>query len=78
MNYKNNPDVVFIEKDTSSLGNSLKPYLSLYGDLILNQENFDNAVQRAINQDEIGYVVNILDCVIYDDFEIELPALYPN
>ncbi|NMH89019.1 hypothetical protein [Flavivirga algicola] len=77
-NHKDNPDIVFIEIDTGGSEEGIIPYLNLYGNLILNQENLDNVIQKAIGKDEFGYIIDILDCVIWNDFEIEIPSLYPN
>ncbi len=81
VSHKDNPDIIFIEIDTGgseSADEGIVPYLNLYGNSILNHENLDNTIQTAIDKDEYGYILDILDDIIWDDFEIKLLSLYPN
>jgi len=80
------PEIIFMEIDTSvsdiedeSSGSmNIIPYLNIYGNAILNQHNLDDSILTAIKNDEFGYIADILDNIIWNDFEIKLVSLYPD
>lgn len=80
------PEIIFMEIDTSvsdiedegSGSMNIIPYLNIYGNAILNQHNIDDSILTAIENDEFGYIADILDNIIWNDFEIKLVSLYPD
>ncbi len=80
------PEIIFMEIDTSvsdiedegSGSMNIIPYLNIYGNAILNQHNLDDSILTAIKNDEFGYIADILDNIIWNDFEIKLVSLYPD
>lgn len=79
--HEDSPEIVFVELDTggSTLpGEGIIPYLNLTGANVLENERLDAAIQTAIEEDEFGYILDVLDNIDWDEFEIRLPALYPN
>lgn len=75
------PEIILVELDTG--GSTLPeegiiPYLNLTGSNVLEGENLDEAIQTAIEEDEFGYILDVLDNIDWDEFEIRLPALYPD
>lgn len=80
------PEIIFMEIDTSvsdiedegSGSMDIIPYLNIYGNAILNQHNIDDSILTAIKNDEFGYIADILDNIIWNDFEIKLVSLYPD
>ena len=80
------PEIIFMEIDTSvsdiedegSGSMNIIPYLNIYGNAILNQHNIDDSILTAIKNDEFGYIADILDNIIWNDFEIKLVSLYPD
>lgn len=86
VSHEEKPEIIFMEIDTSvsdvedeSSGlMNIVPYLNIYGNAILNQHNLDDTILTAIENDEFGYITDILDNIIWNDFEINLVELYPN
>src|SRR5690554_1774899 len=75
------PEIVLVALDTGGSNlpdEGIIPYLNIYGSNVLEDDNLDEAIQTAIEQDEFGYMEDVLDSIAWDDFEIRLPALYPD
>lgn len=86
VSHEEKPEIIFMEIDTSvsdveveSSGlMNIVPCLNIYGNAILNQHNLDDTILTAIENDEFGYIADILDNIIWNDFEIKLVSLYPD
>lgn len=86
ISHEEKPEIIFMEIDTSvsdiedegSGSMDIIPYLNIYGNAILNQHNIDDSILTAIENDEFGYIADILDNIIWNDFEIKLVSLYPD
>lgn len=79
--HKENPDVIFIEIDTSVsdiIDEGIVPFLNIYGFTLIAGENFDEAINKTIKEDEYGYIADILNNVVSCDYEIKLRSLYPH
>ncbi|SNR13867.1 hypothetical protein [Tenacibaculum jejuense] len=72
--HKDNLDVIFAVTDTSvsdKQEEGIVPYLNIYGCSIMNDHNFDLAYKKAIQHDDLGYLVEILRYRFRSDFHIK-------
>lgn len=80
VSHEEKPEIIFMVIDTSvsdAEDEDMVPYLNIYGNAILSEENFDNAIEIAIGDEDFGYIEDILDPITASDFEIEIVSLYP-
>ena len=75
--HEERPDIIMIEIDAGGAEEGIVPFLNIYGSLVLDDESLDEAIQTAHEQDEFGYIIDVLDPIVEDDFEIKLAPLYP-
>ena len=79
VSHEDNPTIIFIYIDTSVDENmDTVPFFNIYGSLIFDEENFDDALTEAIDNCDSGYINDVLDEIDSSSFEINLSALYPN
>lgn len=75
------PDIIRIEIDAggSDLPNEgiIVPFLNIYGEKVLPKRNMDKAITKAIKNDEFGYIMDVLDGIVWDDFNIKLTTVFP-
>lgn len=74
-----NPDVIFIYIDTS-VDEKMEtiPFLNIFGNKVREQYNFDDALKMAVENEDMGFVADILEDIDSTDFEINLSAFYPD
>ncbi len=78
--HQERPEVVHIQLDTAASSNpeeNIIPYLNIYGSKVYSRHNFDDAMQTAVEKEEFGYIMDVLDIIEFDEFSIGLVSLYP-
>lgn len=76
--HKEKPEIIFVEIDTGGSDEGIVPFLNIHGSHILPDNDFQEAIKTAVEHDNYGYIVDVLDVVEWDEFELKLVPLYPN
>lgn len=77
--HENRPEIIFVEIDSSVSDikeEGMVPFLNIYGYNLFENSNFDEAINTAEENDDFGYITDILRHVARSDFEIKIVALF--
>ena len=79
VSHEDNPKIIFVYVD-SSVDDDMEivPFLNIYGSLILDEGNFDDALLQAVENNDSGYIQDVLEEIDSSSFEINISAFYPN
>ncbi|PXY47008.1 tetratricopeptide repeat protein [Flavobacterium hydrophilum] len=79
VSHEDNPTIIFIYVDSSVDENmETVPFLNIYGNLIFDEENFDEALIQAVENNDSGYIQDVLEEIDSSSFEINISGFYPN
>lgn len=79
VSHEDHPEIIFIYIDTSTDENiEIVPFLNIYGSLIFDEANLDEAIKNAVDNFDSGYIEDVLQDIDSSSFEINLSAFYPN
>jgi hypothetical protein len=75
-------DIIFLEIDTSISDikkGKIVPFLNLYAYTKFNKnDSLDQVIKTALDNHDLGFMIDILDLKTSSSFEISLEILYPN
>ncbi|WP_163407013.1 hypothetical protein [Flavobacterium ajazii] len=79
VSHEDNPTIIFVYIDTS-IDEKMEtvPFLNIYGSLIFDNGNFEEALKKAVYNCDSGYIEDVLEEIDSSSFEINLSAFYPN
>lgn len=77
-NHKGNPDIIMIWIDTSyDKDSSVVPFFNISANKVFKNTDFDEAIKAASEQQDEGFLWDVLDETYSSMFEINLSAFYP-
>ncbi|MDD7885112.1 hypothetical protein [Flavivirga sp. 57AJ16] len=77
-NQNEKPDVIMVYIDTSYDDESnIVPFLNVFGNKTLDNEDFDEAIKTASKQQDEGFMWDVLDEFYSSTFDINLSVFYP-
>ena len=79
ISHADKPDIVFMYIDTTYDENSeVVPFLNIYGSLTIQRYDLNNSIQKAIDNEDAGFIEDALEEIDSSEFEINLSAFYEN
>lgn len=79
VSHQDNPAIIFVYVDTSIDENmEMIPFFNISGSLVFNEANLDEALKKAVDNCDRGYIDDVLEEVDSSNFEINLSTFYPN